>query len=68
MEYEIINNNFNGVAVLKREDGKFGIQETIEGEVQEPSFRYRTQEMAETIAARMSKENDRNDAYVKAHS
>lgn len=68
MNYKIINDKFNGVAVLEREDGKFGIQETIEGEVQEPEFRYRTQYQAEKIASEISKQHDRVDAHVAAHS
>lgn len=67
MQNEIVK-ELTGIIVLKREDGKYGIQEIIEGEKQEPSFRYRTLDLAMKIAQRMSDENDMLCAYEKSHS
>ena len=64
---EIINEKYNGVRIVKNELGKFGLQEIIDGIAQEPTYRYRTIEMAEKTAQAISDENDRLDAYENAH-
>lgn len=53
----------NGVQILQRDDGKYGLQEIVDGEELEPSFRYKTLHQAEIIATSISDENSSISKY-----
>jgi hypothetical protein len=66
--HEIIA-TLNAVRVLKRDDGKFGLEEAFEGAWSgEISWRYGSESSAMNIARAMSDENDRIDAHCAKHS
>lgn len=58
---EIVNDKFNGVRIVKNEDGKYGIEDLLAGG--EVKFRYRTLYLAEKTASSISEENTRLDQY-----
>lgn len=54
----------NGVNIVQRDsDGKYGLQEIVDGEELEPSFRYKTLHQAEIIATSISEENSSISKY-----
>lgn len=60
----IINDKFNGVRIVQREDGKYGIEDLLAGGV---SYRYTNLYAVTKTAQFMSDENDRIDQYEAAH-
>ena len=58
----IIIQTLNGVNILLREDGIYGL-EIIDGESGATAYRYRSLESAQKIAQAISAENDASDAY-----
>ena len=65
MNHTIIE-TLNGVRILQREDGKYGLEDLLAGG--QPRFAYRTLEMARKTAISVSDENDRIDAYERSKS
>lgn len=64
MDHTIVE-TLNAVEILKREDGKYGLHDVHSGQI---AFRYRTIEAARVVAADISAENDRTDAYERSKS
>ena len=60
---EIVNDKFNGVRIVKNDDGKYGIEDLLAGGL--VKFRYRTLELATATATAISEENSSIDEYEK---
>ena len=64
MGMEIVNDKFNGVRIVKNDEGKYGIEDLLAGGP--VKFRYRTLELATVTATAISEENSSIDEYEKS--